>query len=256
MQILNRIKLLNLYHRAGCGHIGCSLSCLDIVHAIMTVKHENERMILSKGHAAGALYTILHTVGEISDDVLSTFYADGTKLAAHPTASSFDNIPFGLGSLGHGFPIGCGISISHKRSGREDMTYVLMSDGETNEGTTWEAAHFAVLHGLDNLIVVIDKNGLQGFGRTSEVLGDTADARKWAEMGFAVYERDGHDLDALTDTFVQLRNIRDQRPKLLIAHTVKGKGVPFMEDRLEWHYRPMTQELFESAIDHLNRQLP
>jgi transketolase len=254
-QINNRIRLLQLYYKAGCGHIGCSLSCIDIIHSVMSVKRINERMILSKGHAAAALYTVLNAFGEISDSELESFYRDGTKLAAHPTAGSYPNIPFGLGSLGHGFSIGCGIGLSNKSRGSQDLTYVLMSDGETNEGTTWEAGNFAVRHKLDNLIILIDKNGLQGFDSVYNVLGDTSHPVRWESIGFDVFEVDGHDIEKLHDILITLRNIRNGKPKVVIATTVKGKGVPFMENRLEWHYLPLNPENYDIAISHLENIL-
>jgi transketolase len=246
-----RIKLLNLYNNAHCGHIACSLSCIDIVYAIMQSKNESEKLILSKGHAAGALYTILNLNGEISDLELDTFYKNGTKLSAHPSAKSFNNIPFALGSLGHGFPISCGIALSNKYLQNNKFTYVLMSDGETNEGTTWEAAHFAVTNSLKNLIVFIDKNNLQGFGETKDVLGDTADYNKWISIGFDVFEVEGHNLNALFDTIIKLKESITSKPKLIICNTVKGKGVTYMENKLEWHYLPMNKEQFEIAINSI-----
>jgi transketolase len=243
-----RFRLLNLYNNANCGHIACSLSCIDIVYAIMNSKDDSEKFILSKGHAAGALYTILNLFGEISNSELDTFYKNGTKLSAHPSAKSFNNIPFALGSLGHGFPISCGIALSNKYLQNNKYTYVLMSDGETNEGTTWEAAHFAVSNSLKNLIVFIDKNNLQGFGETKDVLGDTADYSKWNSIGFEVFEIEGHDLSILSDTIIKIKESSTLKPKLIICNTIKGKGVSYMENKLEWHYLPMNKEQFETAI--------
>lgn len=243
-------KLLNLYNDANCGHIACSLSCIDIIYSIFKLKKEHENFILSKGHAAGALYTILNFFGEISDEELGTFYKNGTKLSAHPSANSFPSIPFALGSLGHGFPISCGIAMSHKLLGEDFKTYVLMSDGETNEGTTWEAAHFAVSNSLSNLILIIDKNRLQGFGKVEDVLGDTAEKTKWESIGFDVVEIDGHNLE---DIFSTLNNLKiNSKPKLVIANTIKGKDVSYMENKLEWHYLPMNDVQFEIAINDIN----
>jgi len=246
-----RTKLLEIYFKANAGHIGSSLSCIDIIISIFANKTAEEKFILSKGHAAAALYVILNNTGEINDDVLSTFYQNGTKLSAHPSANSFFNIPFALGSLGHGFPIACGIAKANKIHSNNKFIYVLMSDGETNEGTTWEAAHFAIIHKLDNLILIIDKNKLQGFGNTSDVLGDTADLHKWKSIGFDVVEVDGHDINLLNTT-IQDFKIKTGKPKLIIANTIKGKGVDFMENKLEWHYLPMNSKLYEEAKISLN----
>ncbi len=246
-----REKLLSLYFNANAGHIGCSLSCIDLLIALFEIKTINERVILSKGHAAAALYTILNNTGEITDDVLKTFYKNGTKLSAHPSANSFTNIPFALGSLGHGLPIGCGIAYANKLIDNTDYTYVLMSDGETNEGTTWEAAHFAVSKKLNNLIVLIDKNNLQGFGYTKDVLGDTADINKWKSMGFEVIEEDGHDVEKIISRLNDLKKLSSEKPKLIIANTVKGKGVDYMENKLEWHYLPMNEDSYTKAMQSL-----
>lgn len=247
IQLELRRKLLSLYHSVNAGHIACSLSCLDLLIALFHVKSESERVILSKGHAAAALYTVLNYTGEISDIEYSTFYKNGTKLSAHPSAHSFTNIPFALGSLGHGFPIGCGIAQANKLSKNQDYVFILMSDGETNEGTTWEAAHYAVSKKLDNLIVLIDKNQLQGFGCTKDVLGDTASADKWRCIGFDVIEIDGHDVNEI---ITELKNLKksNPKPKLIIANTIKGKGVDYMEHKMEWHYLPMNDESYQKAL--------
>jgi transketolase len=241
-----RKKLLDIYFNAKAGHIGSSLSCIDLLIAIFNIKNEHEKFILSKGHAAAALYVILNYIGEIDDSTLKTFYNNGTKLSAHPSANSFLNIPFALGSLGHGFPISCGIAKANKLLNNNSYTYVLMSDGETNEGTTWEAAHFAVTHKLDNLVIIIDKNQLQGFGNTSEVLGNTADFDKFKSIGFHVVEVDGHNIDLINKSLINFKKLTG-KPKIIIANTIKGKGVDYMENKLEWHYLPMDLKLFEEA---------
>ncbi|MFD2569111.1 transketolase [Spirosoma soli] len=243
-----RLKILGLYNQAHAGHIGCSLSCIDMMIATLVVhKREQDTFLLSKGHAAASLYACLNHLGEISDEVLATYYHNGTTLPAHPAPNKHRGIPFATGSLGHGLPIGAGIAHAGKLQNDGSRVYVLMSDGETNEGTTWEAAHFALQNGLDNLIVLIDKNGLQGFGITADVLGDTADARKWEAIGFDTIEVDGHDIEALTSTVDQLTAAPNGKPKVVIAHTVKGKGVSYMENRLEWHYLPMNSAQYEQA---------
>ena len=243
-----RLKLLGLYNQAHAGHIGCSLSCIDLMIATLVLrKRQQDTFLLSKGHAAASLYTCLNYLGEISDDVLATYYLNGTSLPAHPAPNQHLGIPFATGSLGHGLPIGTGIAKSGKLLGDDSMVFVLMSDGETNEGTTWEAAHFALQHGLDNLIVLVDKNGLQGFGQTADVMGDTADVQTWKAIGFDVATVDGHNIPEILTTIDQLTATPNGKPKMLIASTVKGKGVSYMENRLEWHYLPMTDANYEQA---------
>jgi transketolase len=250
-----RLKLLSLYNQAHAGHIGCSLSCIDLMIATLVMrKREQDTFLLSKGHAAASLYTCLNHLGEISDEVLATYYHNGTTLPAHPAPNQHRGIPFATGSLGHGLPIGAGIAQASKLLGDDSRVFVLMSDGETNEGTTWEAAHYAVQNGLDNLIVLIDKNGLQGFDHTAKVLGDTASATTWKAMGFDVLEADGHDVDALLTFVDQLSTTQTGKPKVIIAHTIKGKGVSYMENRLEWHYLPMTAEQYEQACQEVSER--
>jgi transketolase len=249
-----RTKILELHYMANSGHIGCSLSCIDIMVSILKYKQEGDTFILSKGHAASALYTILNELGEIPDNLMSTFYKNATTLPAHPAPMKYASIPFATGSLGHGLPLASGIAKAGKLKKKDGISYVLMSDGETNEGTSWEAAHFAVANKLDNLIVFIDKNGLQGFGNTADILGDTASPKVWSAIGFDVRETDGHDIAAMLKAKNELAADKNGKPKLIIANTVKGKGVNTMENRMEWHYLPMNEELFNEALKQQNKQ--
>ncbi len=244
-----RLKILEMYFNANAGHIGCSLSCIDLmIGSLITHRKESEVFLLSKGHAAASLYACLHELGEISDDVLKTFYQNGTTLPAHPAPNKIKGIPFATGSLGHGLPIAIGIAQANKILENDEYTYVLMSDGETNEGTTWEGSHYAVAKGLDNLIVMIDKNGLQGFGNTDEILGISADKKKWESIGFEVVECDGHNVSEIHNQIDLFKARKNGLPKLLIANTIKGKGVSYMENKMEWHYLPMKPENYEIAL--------
>jgi len=243
-----RLKMLDLYKMANAGHIGCSLSCIDILIASLILrKIESDDFILSKGHAAGALYVCLNYKGELTDEQLMTYYKNGTSLPAHPAAGKHAGIPFATGSLGHGLPIGCGIAKANKIKKTDGYVYVVMSDGETNEGTTWEASHFAITHKLDNLIAIIDRNGIQGFGNTKNILGDTAAPDLWKNLGYDMREVEGHDVTKMVETIDELKGLKNGRPKLIIANTIKGKGVSFMENEMAWHYLPMNGEQFEKA---------
>ncbi len=242
-----RLKILELHYRAGSGHIGCSLSCIDLLISILRYKNPEDSFILSKGHAATALYTMLNEVGEIADEIMPSFYKDATTLPAHPAPMKYAAIPFATGSLGHGLPLASGIAKANKLKSSEGVSFVLMSDGETNEGTTWEAANFAVANKLDNLLVFIDKNGLQGFGNTKDILGDTASIRLWEAIGFDVLETDGHNINSLLLAKLTLLDLKNGKPKLIIANTVKGKGVEYMENKMEWHYLPMNETLYAEA---------
>jgi transketolase len=243
-----RTTILKMHFGANSGHIGCSLSCVDLLITILKYMDEEDSFILSKGHAASALYVVLNELGKISNEDLETYYKDGTKLPAHPAPSKFSSISFATGSLGHGLPIAVGIAKANKLKKNNHHSYVLMSDGETNEGTTWEAAHFAIANKLDNLIVFIDKNGLQGFAKTKEVLGDTAPLKLWEAIGFEVFEVDGHNIESLLVAKTNAIEKKNGKPKLIIANTVKGKGVSFMENKLEWHYLPINQNQLDEAI--------
>ena len=243
-----RTAILKMHFAANSGHIGCSLSCVDLLISILKYMNEEDSFILSKGHAASALYVVLNELGKISDEDLETFYKDATKLSAHPAPLKYPSITFATGSLGHGLPLAAGVAKAKKLKKSKAFSYVLMSDGETNEGTTWEAAHFAVASKLDNLIVFIDKNGLQGFAKTEEVLGDTSRRILWEAIGFDVVEIDGHNIEQILDAKRNFIEKENGKPKLIIANTVKGKGVQFMENKLEWHYNPMNEKQFEEAI--------
>ncbi len=247
-----RLKVIGLYHQANAGHIGSALSCIDCMIAVLFLnKGENDTFILSKGHAAAALYASLNFLGEISDEQLETYYKDGTTLPAHPAPGHYKGIPFATGSLGHGLPVSTGIAQALKLKNEEGYAYVLMSDGETNEGTTWEAMHYAVSNKLDNLIIVIDRNRLQGFGRTTEVLGNTAHVATYQSMGLDVVQADGHNIGELNTIIHQLKEKKNGKPKVIVAETIKGKGISYMEDRLEWHYLPMSPEQYATAVKEI-----
>ncbi len=247
-----RTKILEMHYNANSGHIGCSLSCIDLMIAIWKYKNPGDTFILSKGHAASALYTIMNDSGDIPDADMPTFYKNGTDLPAHPAPLKYASIPFATGSLGHGLPLAAGIAKAAQIKNNTNISYVLMSDGETNEGTTWEACHFAVANKLDNLLVVIDRNGLQGFGNTDKVIGDTAAPHLWEAMGFDVKIADGHDIKQLVETKNELLTRKNGKPKVIIANTVKGKGISYMENKLDWHYLPMNEQQYLQAQNEIN----
>jgi transketolase len=249
-----KLKILELHFLANSGHIGSSLSCIDIMIAVYLNKNESDTFILSKGHAATALYSVLHERGELTSEELTTFYKNGTNLPAHPAPLKFKSVIFATGSLGHGLPLGTGIAKAKKLKKEQGISFVLLSDGETNEGTTWEAAHFAVAHRLDNLIAIVDKNKLQGFGFTENVLGDTANEKVWKEIGFETASIDGHDIAGIQRIVAAFAANPSGKPRVIIADTVKGKDVPHMENKLEWHYLPMTQAMYTTAVDRIKSE--
>lgn len=242
-------RLLRLYHTARVGHIGSSLSCLEIlVELCFRRMAEEDVLVLSKGHAAGALYTTLSLSGRMPEAALDTFYQDGTLLAAHPPCSGkIKAIPFGTGSLGHGLSLACGTALAQRYTGKYFHVYAILSDGDCNEGSTWEAALFAAHHQLAQLTVIIDLNGLQGIGYSKDILNLEPIADKWRAFGFTVaVAENGNDFTSLTRAHDQLRDAPG--PRCLIARTVKGHGVSFMQDRMEWHYLPMKDEQFAQAL--------
>lgn len=248
------ITLLSLYKKADAGHIGSSLSCLDIlVYLYFQQMKPTDKFVLSKGHAAVALYTLLAKSGYISEKKLQSFYQEGTLLAAHPPCSrKLKGVIFGTGSLGHGLSLAAGLALSTKYSKKRFKVYCLISEGDCNEGSTWEAALFAAHHHLDNLWIIIDYNKIQAFGRSEEVLNLNSLKAKWRAFNFDTIEiKDGHDFHQLEMAFKKIKSHKKRMPKCLIANTVKGHGVSYMEDKLEWHYWPMSDEQYNIAVSEI-----
>jgi transketolase len=240
-----RLRLLRMHHAAGVGHIGGNLSALD---ALLVLHHRvmnaDDTFILSKGHAAGALYVTLWTTGELDDEALTGFHADGSKLSGHPTPGWTPGIPFATGSLGHGLPVSAGIALARRLEGRPGRVFCLCSDGEWQEGSNWEALIFASHQQLSSLVLLVDRNGLQGLGSTAEVGGITNLGERFEAFGIATSECDGHDAVALEASLAA----EAPGPRAVLMDTLKGKGVAFMEGRLEWHYLPLDDELYARAV--------
>lgn len=239
------LRLLQMHFDAGVGHIGGNLSALDaMIFLHHFVMQKNDRFILSKGHAAGALYVTLWSLNKISDEQLRTFHKDNTKLAGHPPLNSFVEIPFATGSLGHGVGLACGVAMGNKLQNRDEQIFCLTSDGEWQEGSNFEALIFLNHHQLKNVKLIVDCNGLQGFGSTQEVasLTITRMHQIFSAFDFDIFEIDGHnenDLKKLAQ--------KSSRPQIFLMKTVKGKGISFMENRMEWHYLPLNEELYNKA---------
>jgi transketolase len=247
-----RRKFLGMHFEARAGHLGSGLSDIDLLTYLYRAwLRPEDHFILSKGHGASSLYATLHHFERLTDLQLASYYKDDTLLPAHPAPNGVSAIPAATGSLGHGLPIATGMAYAFKNLHRTDARLAcLLSDGECNEGSTWEAALFAGHHKLDNLTVVVDANGIQGFGRTEEVLTLEPFVKKWEAFGFAVDECNGHDFAAIHRV---LSRRASGRPHCLIARTVKGKGVKFMEDKVEWHYWPMTEDHYRDALVELDQ---
>jgi transketolase len=246
------LRLLQMHYESGVGHIGGNLSCLDLM---LVLHHEilgtSDQFVLSKGHSAGAYYVTLWTLGKLSSDELRQFHKDGTRLSGHPPAKGIDEILFATGSLGHGLGLAAGLALSKQLKREPGRVYCLMSDGEWNEGSCWEALIFARHHRLENLTIVVDLNGLQGFGTTREVADLDSLAAKFRGFGIPTQEIDGHDDEAIRHA---LRHEDDDvGPDAVVARTHKGCGVSFMEDRMEWHYLPLTEPQYLQAIEEIER---
>jgi transketolase len=205
---------------------------------------------LSKGHAAAALYAVLAERGFVPSEWLEHYCEDGWPLAGHVVHKGVPGVEVSTGSLGHGLSLGAGMALACAREPERYRVFVLLSDGECDEGSTWEAALFASHQRLDNLVAIVDKNELQGFGRVSEVMGLEPFADKWRAFGWAVEEVDGHDHGALEAALGGTPLLRG-KPTLIVANTAKGKGVSFMEDQFTWHYRSPNAEELERALAEL-----
>lgn len=205
---------------------------------------DDDRFILSKGHSAGALYICLWTLGLISDAELERFHKDDTRLAGHPPAGGLPLVDFATGSLGHGLSLAAGTALAMRYKGTPGNVYCLTSDGEWQEGSTWEALIFSSHQRLSNLIVMVDHNGLQGFGTTEDVASMSPLAKKIEGFGIDLQTVNGHNLQDLRQALSRTR----KRPLVILMKTIKGNGVSFMENQMEWHYRPLTTPLYEQAI--------
>ncbi len=210
---------------------------------------DRDRFILSKGHGAAILYAALAERGFFPVAELNEYNKPGSRLTGHVT-SGVPGVELSSGSLGHGLPVGCGLALGARRGALGFRTFVLISDGELDEGSNWEAILFAPHHQLDNLTLIVDYNKIQSFGRVADVLALDPLADKFRAFGWAVVEIDGHDMEQIVTALSALPAVPG-KPTVVIAHTVKGKGVRFMEDKLEWHYKSPTADQLEQATREL-----
>ncbi|HXR70932.1 hypothetical protein [Actinocrinis sp.] len=249
-----RTRILDGSFNASKGHIGSALSIADLVAAVAprvrglgTREPDRDRFVLSKGHAALAWYCALRELHVIDDATLAGYGTDGSLLGTHPDPELVGN-DFMTGSLGQGMSFGVGSAMAALRAPAPWSTYVLLSDSELDEGVTWEAALLAAHHKCGGLTVLLDLNGQQALGFTRDVLDTSSAPRSFEAMGWHLTELDGHDVTALDEALALSADSRGGRPHLIAAHTTAGKGVDFMEGRVEWHYLPMTREQYSSAL--------
>ena len=251
---------LQMIHRAGVGHPGGDLSAADLLAAlyfgILRVDPrrpdwpERDRFILSKGHASGAFYATLAEAGFFPVEELDTFMQPESRLNGHPNRNRVPGVETNTGALGHGLPVGVGMALAAKRDGASWRVFVLTGDGELQEGSNWEAAMAASQFGLDNLVVMVDRNRLQQGDATERTVALEPLEAKWQAFQWATVAVDGHDLESLLAVLSRLP-LEPGRPTCVIAQTHKGQGVSFMRDRVEWHHRIPTDDEMRQALEEL-----
>ena len=253
-----RGALVSLSQAKGIPHLGSTLSCIDIMIAAYwrsmrfdpkrPKEPKRDRFILSKGHAAKALYVCLAYRGFFEIEELQRLGEEGGPMAEHPGPNCMPGVEAATGSLGHGLPIGIGHALASRIQGPKYRVFVLMSDGECNEGSVWEGAMMAAACRLNNLTVIIDFNKWQATGRSEDVLQLSPLADKWNAFGWDAVEVDGHDIGAISSALIKLSD----KPRAIIANTIKGKGISFMEDDNNWHYRIPTMDEVKMAFSELS----
>jgi len=255
-----KVACLEMVHRSGASHIGSCLSSADILSTLYTEilnvfpsDPENsyrDIFILSKGHAAAILYAVLAEKGFFPKSWLNDYACNGSLLLGH-ASHLVPGVEVSTGSLGHGLPIACGMAMARRKDNNPSKVFVLLSDGELNEGSNWESFLFAPHHRLSNLTVLVDYNKIQSFGYTNQILNLEPLGLKFQSFGWYVSEVDGHNIEQLLYALKNTRHCEIDRPHIIICNTVKGKGVSFMEDKLEWHYKSPNNDELEQALAEL-----
>lgn len=261
IELAKRIRkhMLEMTHKAQSSHVSSCLSVADILavlySGVLKVRpnepdwEDSDRLILSKGHAAAALYAVLAESGFFPIEDLDTFYQKDSKLAGH-VSNKVAGVDVSTGALGHGLSIGCGMALVAKRDNKPYRVFVILSDGDLNEGSTWEAAMFAAHHHLDNLVAVVDYNRLQAMGWTDDVLDLEPLRDKWTTFGWYAVRIDGHNFRQIEASFKNVPFALGY-PSCIIANTIKGKGVSFMENSVHWHYKYANDEELKKALGEL-----
>lgn len=256
-----RKSILNMVHYSKSSHVGSCLSIVDILTILyfktLNIDPKNptmvnrDKFILSKGHAGAALYATLAEKGFFEKSVLQKYYIDDGMLPGHLDMTAVPGIEVSSGSLGHGLSLGIGMAYANRFDSNTGKVFVMLGDGECNEGSVWEAAMYAPSIKLSNLTAIIDFNKIQSFGRTNDIIDQSNMVERWRAFGWEAIEIDGHDLAAIERAL----QIKTDKPKAIVAHTVKGKGVSFMEDKLEWHYKSPNDEQLKTALMELGESL-
>lgn len=263
MAAKGRLMAVEAVYTAASGHPGGSLSCMDILTALyfneMNVDPQNphwqdrDRFVLSKGHVCPIQYSALGLLGFFPEEALHTLRKEGSMLQGHPSMVKCPGIDISTGSLGQGASCAAGMALAGKRDKKDYRVFTVLGDGEMNEGIVWEAMMTANKYKLDNYIMILDNNGLQLDGTTDQVMPGLDMSKKAEAFGFEVYEIDGHDMAQILDTLDKIRVAKNGKPKFINAHTVKGKGVDYMENSLDWHGKAPNREQYESAMAQLER---
>lgn len=256
-----RIHALNMTSRAGSAHLGSMLSAADLVAVLYgdVLKFDSgdpewrgrDRFIMSKGHAGAVIYAALAERGFFPVEELATYYQDGSRLGGHISHENVPGVEMSFGSLGHGLPVAAGMAYGAKLDRADHRVFVMLSDGECDEGSNWEAILFCAHHALDNVVAIVDYNKIQSLDTVANTIALEPFADKWRAFGWQVKEVDGHSHEQIRDALGELPWERG-KPACLIAHTVKGKGVSFMEGSVLWHYRAARGEEYDKALQELN----
>lgn len=241
-----RADALKMIVQANTGHVGGSLSCIDILTELYyDVLSPEDLFLLSKGHSVEGYWAILADLGYFPKSELNTYSKEGARIFGHP-CNEVPGVAMCTGALGHGLPVSVGFALIAKRLNQSKRAFVVMGDGELEEGSIWEAAMAASHYHLDNLFAIIDRNGLQISGTTEQVIGLEDLAARWSAFGWDVEELDGNDMQALQHYFHK-DHLAD-KPHMLIAHTIKGKGLPCAENKKEWHHKTPSREQMDEAL--------
>lgn len=247
----SRKTALRMVHAAQSAHIGSSLSIIDIAVQLFlrsTKDRSGDLVLISKGHAAAGVYAVLNSLQVVPNEWISNYCENGSMLGGHVTSTNVPSLELSTGSLGHALPYAVGRALGKSRLGQNGHVYVVISDGECNEGSNWEAALIAPKLSLNNLTVVIDRNRLQSLGSTEDTIPLEPLSEKWRAFNWEVNEIDGHDFSDLARI---TEHVNQSRPRIFIANTIKGKGVSFMENSVLWHYRPPSFDELEIALKDL-----
>ena len=248
---MRRLIVSAAYH-ANHGHIPSALSIVEIMKSFNQVETEDDVMILSKGHGVMAQYACMKELGWLNDDDLFNYFSDGTELKGL-SDSRVRGLEVTSGSLGHGLSVGVGIALGHHINKSQQKTFIIVGDGELNEGSCWEAIQFAGHHKLKNICMIVDKNNFQAMGETAKIINQDNLGQQIESFNFNVIEIDGHDEVVIDETIKQIYSSSNGKPNCIIANTVKGKGISFMENKNDWHYSRLDQSLYEAALLELEK---